>query len=121
MSSSRKASKETREANVLLEFQMVEPMSAEVLDANSEDVMDAVVEHASDIALGPAIALNFPSCAIKLRFDVLAKNDAEIHKKIGTVIATIFRETDLCLEVSRSSVEAHDDAEQADSGHLTTA
>jgi hypothetical protein len=121
MSSSRKASKETREANVLLEFEMVEAMSAEVLDANSDDVMDAVLEHAPDIALGPAIALNVQSCSIKLRFDFLAKNDAEIHKKIGKVIAIILQETDLELEVSRSSVEAHDDAEETPTGEFAAA
>lgn len=96
-----------REANVLIEFQMVEPMSEEVLDANSDDVMEAVEAHAADIALGPVIALNMNSCSIKLRFDVLAANDAEIHKRIAKVIGIILRETDLELEVSRSSVEAH--------------
>jgi prephenate dehydratase len=96
-----------REANVLIEFQMVEPMSEEVLDANSDDVIEAVEAHAADIALGPVIALNLNSCSIKLRFDVLAANDAEIHKRIAKVIGIVLRETDLELEVSRSSVEAH--------------
>ena len=122
MSSSQKTSKERmREANVLLELRMVEPMSAEVLDANSDDVMEAVTEHASDIALGPATALNTGTCSIKLRFDVLAKNDAEIHKQVGKVIATIIRETDLELQVSRSSVEAHGDTEDAKTGEFAAA
>lgn len=103
-----------REANVLIEFEMAEPMSEEVLDANSEDVIEAVEAHAADIALGPVIALNMHSCSIKLRFDVLAKSDAEIHKQIGKVIAIILRETDLQLEVSRSRVEANQDAETGD-------
>ena len=107
---SKKASAK-REANVLIEFEMAEPMSEEVLDANSDDVIDAVEAHAADIALGPVIALNLHSCSIKLRFDVVAANDADIHKQIGKVIAIIFRETDLQLEVSRSSVESHQDAE----------
>lgn len=98
-----------REANVLIEFRMAEPMSEEVLDANSDDVLEAVEGHASDIALGPAIALNMHECAIKLRFDVMAKNDADIHKQVGKVIAIIVRETDLKLQVSRSSVEAHEE------------
>ena len=110
-----------REANVLLELQMVEPMSAEVLDANSDDVMDAVLGHAAEIALGPAVALNVRTCSIKLRFDVLAKNDAEIHKKIGKVIALIQRETDLKLALSRSSVEAHQDAEETQADEFAAA
>lgn len=109
-----------REANVLIELQMVEPMSEELLDANSEDVIEAIENHAADIALGPVIPLNPHTCSIKLRFDVVAANDAEIHKQIGKVIATIFRETDLELEVSRSSVEAHDDAD-APSGEFAAA
>lgn len=100
-----------REAKVLIELQMVEPMSEEVLDANSDDVIEAVEAHAADIALGPVISLNTHSCSIKLRFDVIAANDAEIHKQVGKVIGTILKETDLQLAVSRSSVEARDDAD----------
>jgi len=109
-----------REANVLIEFRMIEPMSAEVLDANSDDVLDAVVDHAADIALGPAIALNPATCSIKLRFDVLAKNDAEIHGRVGKVIAIIEEKTDLEIVVSRSSVEAHGDSEESQAGEFAT-
>ncbi|HEV7483587.1 MAG TPA: hypothetical protein VGO13_10865 [Solirubrobacterales bacterium] len=110
-----------REANVLLEFRMVDPMSEEVLDANSDDVIEAVEAHAADIALGPVISLNMHSCSIKLRFDVLAANDADIHKRVGKVIAIILRETDLELEVSRSSVEAHREADETSTGKLAAA
>jgi len=110
---SRKSSPETstREANVLLEFRMVDPMSAEVLDANSEDVMKAVLDHGSDLALGPALAVNSHTCSIKLRFDVLAKDDAEIYERVSRIVAIILRETDLELVVSRSSVESQDEAD----------
>jgi len=109
---SEKSSPETsnREANVLLEFRMVDPMSAEVLDANSEDVMDAVLNHAADLALGPALAVNAHTCSIKLRFDVLAKSDAEIYERVSKIVAIIVRKTDLELVVSRSSVESQEDA-----------
>jgi hypothetical protein len=102
-----------REANVLIEFRMTEPMSEEVLDANSDDVLKAVEKHADGLALGPAIALNMHTCSIKLRFDVLAKSDADIHKQVAKVIAIILRETDLELQVSRSSIEAHQEEELA--------
>lgn len=103
--------KTKREAHVLLEFRMVDPMSAEVLDANSDDVMEAVLNHASEIALGPALAVNARSCSIKLRFDVLSKSDAEIYKQVSQVVAIIVRETDLELVVSRSSVETRDETD----------
>lgn len=107
-----------REANVLLEFQMVDPMSAEVLEANAEDVIEAVLEHAAEVALGPAIAVNSHECAIKLRFDVLAENDAAILQQASKVIQVILEKTDLRLH--RSSIEAHTDADAHD-GELAPA
>jgi hypothetical protein len=101
--------KSNREANVLLEFRMVDPMSDEVLDANSQDVIDAAVNHAADLALGPALSVNPHTCSIKLRFDVLANDDAEIYERVSKVVAIILRETDLELVLSRSSVEAQGD------------
>jgi len=108
----------SREANVVLEFQMVEPMSAEVLEANAEDVIEAVNEHAADTALGSAIAVNSHDCAIKLRFDVLAADDAAIYQQIAEVLQVVVRETDLRL--SKSSVKAQKDA-GAHSGDLAPA
>lgn len=105
----KKTSKKAIEANVLIEFRMAEPMSEEVLDANSDDVLEAVERHAADLAIGPAIALNMHTCSIKLRFDVLAKSDADVHKQVAKIIGVIIRETDLELHVSRSSVEAHEE------------
>lgn len=122
MASDSKIEKARRsEANVLIEFQMVDPMSEEVLDANSDDVLEAVETGASEIALGPAIALNTESCSIKLRFDVLAENDACVHQRIAEVIEIILRDTDLELHVSRSSVEASQDADEAQTGEFAAA
>lgn len=109
------------DANVLIEFRMVDAMSEEVLDANSDDLLEAVENGAADIALGPAIALNTHTCSIKLRFDVLAANDAEVHQKIARVIEVILRDTDFELHVNRSSVESQQDAEEATDGELATA
>jgi hypothetical protein len=106
------------EANVLLEFRMIDPMSAEVLDANAEDVIEAVNEHAADTALGPAIAVSEHDCAIKLRFDVTAEDDPAILQQVSTVIQVILQQTDLRL--SRSSIEAQEDADAPD-GELAPA
>jgi hypothetical protein len=108
-----------REVNVLFEMQMADPMSEEVLDANSDDVMDALLDHAAHLALGPVVALNMHSCSIKLRFNVVAKTDADIHKKIAKIIAIIERETE--LEMIRSSVEARDDVAGSPAGEMATA
>lgn len=109
------------EANVLIELQMVDPMSEEVLDANSDDVLEAVEAGVPEIALGPAIAINLESCSIKLRFDVVAESDAKVHERIAEVIAVIIRDTDLELHVSRSEVESQSDAEEASTGEFAAA
>lgn len=98
---------------------MADPMSEEVLDANSDDVMDAVEHHAADIALGPVVALNMATCSIKLRFNVLATTDAEVHKRIAEVISIIERETDLVM--IRSSVESREDIADSPTGEMATA
>jgi hypothetical protein len=99
----------SREANVLIELRMSDAMSEDVLDANSDDVLEAVQKYAADIALGPTLSLNLHECAIKLRFDVVARTDAEVYKQLAKVVAVIERHTDLCFESSRSMVEAHGD------------
>ncbi len=81
--------KGNREANVLLEFRMADPMSDEILDANSQDVIDATIDHAADLALGPALSVNSHTRSIKLRFDVLANDDAEIYERVSKVVAII--------------------------------
>lgn len=108
-----------READVLFEMQMADPMSEEVLDANSDDVMEALIDHAADLALGPVVALNMHTCSIKLRFNVIAKTDAEIHKRIAKIISIIERETE--LEMVRSSVEAREDIADSPTGEMATA
>jgi hypothetical protein len=110
------------EANVLLELRMLEPMSEEVLDANSDDVLEAVEAGAGDIALGPALALNVYNAAIHLRFDVLAKDDAQVYEQVAKVLTVIQRDTDLDFRVSRSSVESHNGgAEEAPAGAFAAA
>jgi len=98
---------------------MADPMSEEVLDANSDDVMDALEDHASDLALGPVVALNMTACSIKLRFNVLGTTDAQIHKRIAQIIAIIERETD--LEMFRSRVESREDAADSPTGEMAAA
>lgn len=108
------------EANVLIEFQMVDPMSEEVLDANSDDILEAIENGAADVALGSAIAINPHSSVIKLRFDVVAESDPGIHEKIAKVISVILRDTDLQLQVSRSEVESQD-CDESQTGEFATA
>jgi hypothetical protein len=98
-----------REANVVLELRCQDPVSEEVLDANSDDVLEAVEQHAADIALGPAIAVNEHENAIKLRFDLIASTAAEVHQQISAVMAVIERETDLVFRSARSAYESSDD------------
>jgi hypothetical protein len=113
------SSKRDREAHVLLEMHMADPMSEEVLDANSDDVLEALENHAAELALGPVVALNMATCSIKLRFDVLASTDAEILQRIAAIVAIIERETD--LELIRSSVESREDIADSPTGEMAAA
>jgi hypothetical protein len=52
---------QTREANVLIELLARAPISLEVLDINSDDVLEAVQAHAQDIALGRPSRCGWPT------------------------------------------------------------
>lgn len=97
-------SENRREANVLLELRMAEPITEEVLDSCSDDVLATLEERASGVALGPAVALNPNTSTIKLRFDVLGADNAEIHRQVSEVLTIIERDTHLIF--ARSSVAA---------------
>jgi hypothetical protein len=98
-----------REMNVLLELRTENAMSEEVLDANSDALLEAVQRHAADIALGPTISLNLDDLAIRLRFDVLAATEAEVHRAIADVLDIIEQHTDIVIVRSRSATEVDDD------------
>lgn len=100
------------EANVLLELLMHEAMSEEVLDANSDDVLDAVQQHAAHIALGPTISLNLRDCSIRLRFDLIAASESEAYRQVAAVLEAIETHTDLRVERSRSAVEVGETSEE---------
>jgi hypothetical protein len=105
------------ERNVLLNLISRAPISEEVLDANSNDVLDAVTKHAADIALGPAISLNVPGGTIRLRFDALVDTDAKAYKTIAEVLEVIEKHTDLRFESSTSEVDSPDEAETGEFAH----
>jgi hypothetical protein len=96
------------EANVVLTLAMADPMSFDVLDRNSDDVLEAVEQHAAKVALGPTITLSMKQCAILLRFDVMATSEAMVYRKIATVLSVIEKHTDLDFTRSASAVEASD-------------
>lgn len=99
-----------REANVLLELRVEHAMSEEVLDANSDALLEALQSHGSEIALGPTISLNLRDLAIRLRFDVIAPTEAQVHRAIADVLQIIEEHTDIVVTRSRSETEIDDDA-----------
>ncbi len=120
LSTPQKTHVQEEEANVLLVFQMQDPMSAEVLDQNSDDVLEAVEKHAGDIALGPAIAVNPGECAIKLRFDCIGRSKAAVYKQIAKVLAVIEKETDISFVGVHSDVEDRTESVEAGTGEFAT-
>lgn len=104
MADGQGGSEKRREANVLLELRMAEPITEEVLDSYSDEVLATLEESAGDVALGPAVALNPHTSTVKLRFDVLGADNAEIHRQVSEVLTLIERDTRLVF--TRSSVAA---------------
>jgi hypothetical protein len=97
-----------REANVVLAMVPRNPVSFEVLDANADDVLEAVETHAADVALGPAISLQMEVPTILLRFDVIADTYADVYHRVAEVMAAIAEHTDLYFERSHSDVEVRE-------------
>lgn len=102
-----------REANVLLELRVQGAMSEEVLDANSDAILDAVQRHGSDVALGPTVSLNMRDLAIRLRFDAFAPTEATVHRTIADVLQIIEEHTDIVVVRSRSETEVEDEDDAA--------
>ncbi len=96
----------SREAHCLLELCMTDPMSEDVLDANSDDVLDAVIQHGSHVALGPAVALSLKDCSIRLRFDAFVERDADAYRRIAEVVDIIEEHTDLKVVKTKTAIEA---------------
>jgi hypothetical protein len=99
-----------RETNVLLELRTQNAMSEEVLDANSDALLEAIQTHGGDLALGPTISLNLRELAIRLRFDVMASTEAEVHRAIADVLQIVEEHTDIVVVRSRSQTEIEDDS-----------
>lgn len=94
-----------REANVVIELCWHEPISFEVLDANSDDVLEAVERHAGDVALGPSVSLRMSDFAILLRFDTIAASESQAYAAVSKVVRAIEEHTDLEFTKSRGEVE----------------
>jgi hypothetical protein len=107
-----------REANVVLAMVPHNPVSFEVLDANADDVLEAVQNHAADVALGPAVSLQMEVPTILLRFDVIAETYADVYHRVAEVMAAVTEHTDICFERSHSDVEVH---EPVSDGHAVGA
>jgi hypothetical protein len=100
-----KAVPQDREANVSLVLLMPAGTTEEVLDLTSDDVYEAVLDHATTIALGTALSLDLKEPSIHLRFDILEQTDAEVYKQVARVIKVIEAQTGLSFESIRSSFE----------------
>jgi hypothetical protein len=98
-----------RETNVLLELRTQNTMSEEVLDANSDALLEAVQTYGPDLALGPTISLNLRDLAIRLRFDVIAATEADVHRAIADVLQIVEEHTDIVVVRSRSETEIEDE------------
>lgn len=91
------------------------PKSADELEADMWAVLAAVETHASDIALGPAVSVDFDANSIDLAFCVSADTLSEVQSKTGQILAAIEQHTEVkfssagtCSQEPRRGADTHE-------------
>ena len=77
------------EYETIVTLTATEPVSRERLEDDMFAVLDAVEEHAADIALGPVVGAHFGQSAIELAYTVLANSQAEARARADEVTERI--------------------------------
>lgn len=103
---------------MVLTLRMSGPISDEVLDASSDEVLEAVERHVADLALGPVVAVNFHERAIELRFDVVAPSYVDLPDGIKAVLGVVIGETDIPIASMGFAVEAGAEGSQPGRGEF---
>lgn len=69
--------------------------AADELEQDMLDVLAAVEQHAGDVVLGPAVALNLASSTIDLAFTVCADRLSQVQPVVERVLKAIEQHTDV--------------------------
>jgi hypothetical protein len=65
-------------------------------------VLEAVQEHADEVALGPVVSAKFDPRSIELDFDVMAHSVSEVHQKMALVSEVVEKHTPLSILIATS-------------------
>ncbi len=100
------------EYDILLTLPWTTPLDRDSLDDAACNVLSAVEDHGGEVALGPVVAGRYDEPAIELAFTVLAESNAEVHTKVGEVVAIIERQLGVRLASLDTSTRepCHDDS-----------
>jgi hypothetical protein len=74
------------EANVLLDLRLHKRAPEDVLAANAEQVLEAFIDSAPDVALGPALSIAPVEQAIELCFDVEAETPIDAQERSAALL-----------------------------------
>ncbi len=83
-------------------------ITEEQLEDQMFEVLEAVEEHAPEVALGPVVAVNFTERFIELAFTVCHEAQSEAQRKIAEVVALIEQHTSLSFGGPDTSVREPD-------------
>jgi hypothetical protein len=102
-----------RESEVVVQLMAANPeIPDESLEEHMFAVLEAVEQHAADIALGPVVAVDFDAHAIELAFCVCHRTQADAQQKIADVMAVVEQHTPVKFGSSNATVN---EPNQADS------
>jgi hypothetical protein len=77
-------------------------MSDETLEAHADELLEAVLTHAADVALGAGVAVNFATRSLELDFTVVADSLADAHDRVAEVQRRIAEQVDFKMRETRS-------------------
>jgi hypothetical protein len=96
------------EYDIVVNLRSVETVDREQLEDRMFEVLNAVEQHASEIADGAGVAANFPRSEIELVFTVFAERPSEVHQRVSDVMAVVERHTPITMSGSATSAPHHE-------------
>lgn len=114
LTSARIVPKNMRESEIILHLSAANDQIAdETLEEHMFEVLQAVEDHASDIALGAVTAVDFDNHAIELAFSLCHDTQSEAQRKIADVLSVVEQNTPIKFGAADTHVRAQDRADES--------
>lgn len=90
------------EFDVTLTLTATNEITDEQLEAHADELLECVLTHASDVALGAGIAVNFATRSLELDFTLLVDTLSEVHSELAEVMRRVEQHLNVSLVETRS-------------------